>query len=355
MNDELKGIDNAGKFAASLGGIGEDSRNAERLSAFLDQPIDSAGEASLADLYNQLINEVTQGSAVSQSIGRRVPHVRRLARRPSPGRERREHRRRSRQDDDAAADLSGVGEVHSDDFRIVGFVGEDCEMWAIVVAVVQIGCDCIATRLLRHSDLSPLHTMSSIIPIPTTRVGDYFVRQRLIGQVQNDQLDLFKLQNQISTGQRLQLPSDDAPAALRAINLQRLLDRKGQIQTNVQANNHFLSAAETNLSSVSDLLINLRAETVGVAGTLSSDAARQTLVQQIDQALETLVATGNAKLQGRYLFAGSRSQTSRTTSTANSSNTSAMKACCGATWTWSDCSTRTWPARTCLAASRARC
>ncbi len=70
----------------------------------------------------------------------------------------------------------------------------------------------------------------------------------------------------------------------------------------------YLSAAESNLDSVSDLLIKLRADTVGVAGTLSNDADRQTLVQQIDQALETLVATGNAKSQGRYLFAGSRSQ-----------------------------------------------
>ena len=77
--------------------------------------------------------------------------------------------------------------------------------------------------------------MSRIIPIPTTRVGDLFVRQRLTQQVQRDQLALFRLQNQISTGRRLQLPSDDAPAALRAINLQRLLDRKGQIRTNLQS------------------------------------------------------------------------------------------------------------------------
>lgn len=150
--------------------------------------------------------------------------------------------------------------------------------------------------------------MASIIPVPTSRVGDLFVRQRLTGQVQNDQLDLFKLQNQISTGQRLQLPSDDAPAALRAINLQRLLDRKSQIQTNIQSNNHYLGAAESSLSAISDLLIRLRADTVGVAGTLSNAESRQTLVQQIDQALETLVATGNSKSQGRYLFAGSRSQ-----------------------------------------------
>lgn len=68
VNNEVKGITNASKFAASLGGIGEDSRNAERLSVFLDQPIESAGDASLTDLYSQMLNEITQGSSVSQSV-----------------------------------------------------------------------------------------------------------------------------------------------------------------------------------------------------------------------------------------------------------------------------------------------
>jgi flagellar hook-associated protein 1 FlgK len=72
VNKELKGIANAARFAASLGGIGEDSANAERLSAFLDRPLDAIGGASIADLYDQLINEVTQGSAVAQSIAEGV-------------------------------------------------------------------------------------------------------------------------------------------------------------------------------------------------------------------------------------------------------------------------------------------
>jgi flagellin-like hook-associated protein FlgL len=151
--------------------------------------------------------------------------------------------------------------------------------------------------------------MSRIIPVPTTRVGDFFVRQRLTEQVQLDQLALFRLQSQVSTGRRLQLPSDDAPAALRAINLQRLLDRKDQIRTNLESSNFYLSAAETRLGSLSQLLNNIRGEALGVAGTLASTEARQTVIQQIDQALQTLVDTGNAKAQGRYLFAGSRSQT----------------------------------------------
>ncbi|MEX0642979.1 MAG: flagellar hook-associated protein FlgK [Pirellulales bacterium] len=68
VNNDLKGVQNASKFAASLGGIGEDSRNAERLAAFFDTRLESSGNTSLADMYNQLINQVTQGSSIAQSV-----------------------------------------------------------------------------------------------------------------------------------------------------------------------------------------------------------------------------------------------------------------------------------------------
>src|SRR5436190_5813959 len=148
----------------------------------------------------------------------------------------------------------------------------------------------------------------SIVPIPTTRVGDLFVRERLVAQTQSDQLSLFKLQSQISTGKRMILPSDDAPAALRAINLQRLLDRKGQISTNILSSSQYLSAADDSLAGVSNTLIDLRGQVVGITGTLSNDSQRQELVNHLDLALQSLVGAGNTKSQGRYLFAGSRSQ-----------------------------------------------
>jgi len=70
VNDELKGIDNASKFAASLSddGIGIGSRNAEVLATFLDKPLESAGNATIADIYDQIINEVTQGASIAQSV-----------------------------------------------------------------------------------------------------------------------------------------------------------------------------------------------------------------------------------------------------------------------------------------------
>jgi flagellar hook-associated protein 3 FlgL len=141
--------------------------------------------------------------------------------------------------------------------------------------------------------------MSRIIPVPTTRVGDFFVRQRLTSQVQADQLALFRLQNQISTGQRIQMPSEDAPAALRAINMQRLLDRKSQIQTNLQASNFYLATAESSLAQASQELVKLRGDVLAVSGTLTTDEQRQAVIQQLDRTLQFLVDTGNTKALGR--------------------------------------------------------
>jgi flagellin-like hook-associated protein FlgL len=148
--------------------------------------------------------------------------------------------------------------------------------------------------------------MGGIIPIPTTRVGDYFVRQRLVGQIQGDQLDLFRLQTQVSTGRRILRPSDDAPAALRAIALQRTIQRKEQSDRNLSGSRSVLEVAETALNSVADTLRNVRGAAAETVSNLTSPESRQAAIAEINAALSSLITSGNANYNGRYLFAGSR-------------------------------------------------
>jgi flagellar hook-associated protein 1 FlgK len=49
-------------FAASQGGIGQDTDNAKILAAFIDQPLDANIGASLSIIYDQMIGNITQGS-----------------------------------------------------------------------------------------------------------------------------------------------------------------------------------------------------------------------------------------------------------------------------------------------------
>jgi flagellar hook-associated protein 1 len=56
------------KFAASSAGIGEDSRNAERLGGLLSQGLASQNGTSLAVMYDRMTNDIAQGASVARSV-----------------------------------------------------------------------------------------------------------------------------------------------------------------------------------------------------------------------------------------------------------------------------------------------
>lgn len=56
------------KFAASTGGVGVDSHNAEALAKFLNTPLSSRGGDSLAVAYDRMVSDVAQGSTVAKSV-----------------------------------------------------------------------------------------------------------------------------------------------------------------------------------------------------------------------------------------------------------------------------------------------
>jgi flagellar hook-associated protein 3 FlgL len=148
---------------------------------------------------------------------------------------------------------------------------------------------------------------SSIIGIPTNRISDQFVRERLLDQVQYNQSQMMKAQTQLSTGHRFETPSDDPVAAARVASLQQLLSRKAQMTTNITTSQSYISASDTALSNISDLLAEARGDAIGVMGSTASDTQRQATALQIQQVLNQLVDTSNSQFRGRYLFAGSDS------------------------------------------------
>ncbi len=55
-------------FAASRGGIGLDTGNAEALASFLNEPLESRNGSSLAQVYDGWIGEVAQSASLSQAV-----------------------------------------------------------------------------------------------------------------------------------------------------------------------------------------------------------------------------------------------------------------------------------------------
>src|SRR4051812_38448311 len=127
--------------------------------------------------------------------------------------------------------------------------------------------------------------MPSIYPIPTTRVSGLLVQQRLLAQLQSDQVSILQLQQQIASGRRIGFPSEDAPAAQRAISLQRLLEQKAQARVNLSTSQSYISATDTAVQNVTNSLNQVRSTVLGVADTVSSAEQRQAAIAEVNRAI----------------------------------------------------------------------
>jgi flagellin-like hook-associated protein FlgL len=146
----------------------------------------------------------------------------------------------------------------------------------------------------------------AVYPVPTTRSSNLLVQERLLSQMQSDQIQLLRLQSQVSTGRRVLVPSDDAPAAVRGMTLQRLLELKTQTKVNITTTQSYVAAADTSLGNVSDLLNDVRALMLSAADSATGPEGREAALQGVSRAIDQLVTLGNTQFRDRYLFSGSR-------------------------------------------------
>jgi len=146
----------------------------------------------------------------------------------------------------------------------------------------------------------------AISGIPSSRVSDRYVRQRLLAQEQSNQAELLRLETQLSTGHSFEYPSEDPVAAQRVTTLQRLLQYTSQVDTNLATTQSYLSATDSALSAVSDVITSVKSDALSAIGTTATDTQRESVAEEVQQAITQLIDTANTQYRGRYLFAGSK-------------------------------------------------
>ncbi len=134
---------------------------------------------------------------------------------------------------------------------------------------------------------------SSFPNVLVRQLGDLSVRQN-------------RLQNQVATGQRIQNPEDDPDAMRRVMDLQA--ESKGVAQylrnTNLQ-----LDQTKATFNTINGLktVANRATEIANGADGTRSKAELVALAQEVEQLLQQAVDSANAKYEGKYLLAGTKS------------------------------------------------
>jgi flagellar hook-associated protein 3 FlgL len=121
---------------------------------------------------------------------------------------------------------------------------------------------------------------------------------------------LYKLQQQLSTGKKLQQPSDDPLATTQIMKFDRVLARTEQFRENIAVSERRLSYQETTVDSVVTSL--QRAQEISIRGNSGgmSDNDKKILASELDEIVNHLAALMNTQdAQGEYMFSGYRGNT----------------------------------------------
>lgn len=138
------------------------------------------------------------------------------------------------------------------------------------------------------------------------RVTNSFSSANTSARINKQQNVLNVLQERLSSGKRINRPSDDPGGAEIVLKLRTSQTEIEQFKRNAAASNQKLNAADDTLSSYTNILDRLKTlVTQGLSDT-TTQPARDALATEIQSLRERVLNTANSKYGDEYIFGGTR-------------------------------------------------
>ena len=142
------------------------------------------------------------------------------------------------------------------------------------------------------------------------RVTSEGLRQAFLDTLQQAQQRLQQTQTQISTGNKVNQPSDDPLAAARIREIEASLARMDQYQSNALLVQNRLGVEEETLVGIANGLQRIRELAIQANNATAGQGSRDAIAVELREQFTNLLALANATDgQNRYLFAGYREET----------------------------------------------
>src|SRR5205807_924367 len=124
----------------------------------------------------------------------------------------------------------------------------------------------------------------TILPVSLARVSNLLQADVSTQQITQTQQQLLEVQNELSTGQRLNTPSDDPGDSAIVLQLQKTLDQRDAYSKNLQNAQSQLGEVDSSLGDLGDLLQqaqNIASQNVGSQVTADQRQAAAAVVQTL--------------------------------------------------------------------------
>ena len=141
------------------------------------------------------------------------------------------------------------------------------------------------------------------------RITNSMLSTTLLADLQNITSSLSQTQSQLSSGMRIQKPSDDPFGTSQALGYRADLASNAQYQANVNDGSAWLSATDTALGDISSLVLRARDLLVQGANSSTGPSGNADIAAEIDQIIDSIKTDGNTQYAGQYIFSGTKTST----------------------------------------------
>ncbi|MDN5344597.1 MAG: flagellar hook-associated protein 3 FlgL [Clostridia bacterium] len=138
------------------------------------------------------------------------------------------------------------------------------------------------------------------------RVTNRMLNNNVIRNVNRNLENMARTQEQMSSGKRVNRPSDDPIVVARVLGFKTSIAANDQYKKNMEDAKGWLDASESALGMVTATLQRARELAVYGANGTMPDESMEALGAEVNQLLDELVQTANTSYGGRFVFGGSQ-------------------------------------------------
>lgn len=136
------------------------------------------------------------------------------------------------------------------------------------------------------------------------RVTQSMLNTQLLRNISNNLSRMNTLQNQLSTGMRINKPSDDPVGITFALRYRSELDANDQYTKNVSSALSQLEYADTNIGQAGDIMQRARELLVKGANGALEQTSLDAIKVEISQLYNQMIEIGNSQFNGKQMFNG---------------------------------------------------
>jgi flagellar hook-associated protein 3 len=135
------------------------------------------------------------------------------------------------------------------------------------------------------------------------------ISNRVVFNMQRSIQSLLTMQGRLSSGRRIELPSDDPVGTLRDLDYRSELAKNDQYLKNISQGRSWLQNYDTTMAELKNLVSTSKELAIAMSNGTYDDQARQASASEIRSIYEQIVQLGNGTLEGKRIFSGFRTDT----------------------------------------------